>query len=43
MVSIPVMVDQGSADQSTDEQTINREIMNNQQQLTLTTAIVIPS
>ena len=32
----------GSADQSMDEQTINREIMNNKQQQSLTTPIMIP-
>ena len=33
---------QGSADQSTDEQTINMEVMTNQQQQLLPTAISIP-
>ena len=33
---------QGSADQLTDEQTINREIMNKQQQQSLTAATAIP-
>ena len=33
---------QGSADQLIDEQIINREIMTNQQQQSLTTAIEIP-
>ena len=36
-----VFVSQGSADQSTDEQTINKEITNNKQQQSLTTAITI--